>query len=92
MEVVPLSLMLLLHRPAWASFFLKRQPTVLVSTPADALQLAEILRKNTMARAKPQAVQTHRRPARQRVQARRAMLNEEVPLKDSGWLFCSAVA
>jgi len=46
LEIVPLSLMLLLHRPAWASFFLKRQPTVLVSTPADALQLAGVLRKN----------------------------------------------
>ncbi len=47
MEVVPLSPLLLTHRPAWASFFLKRQPTVLVSTPADALQLAEILKRNT---------------------------------------------
>lgn len=47
MEVMPLSPLLLTHRPAWASFFLKRQPTVLVSTPADALQLAEILKRNT---------------------------------------------
>jgi phenylacetate-CoA ligase len=46
MEIVPLSLMLLLHRPAWADFFLKRQPTILVATPTDALQLADILRKN----------------------------------------------
>lgn len=46
MEVIPLSLMLLLVKPVWASFLLKRQPTVLVSTPADALQLAEVLRRN----------------------------------------------
>jgi len=71
MEVMPLSPLLLTHRPAWASFFLKRPPTVLVSTPADALQLAEILKRNTGARAKPEALQPHRRPTRQQVQARR---------------------
>jgi len=46
LDIVPLSLMLLLHRPAWASFFLKRHPTVLASTPTDALRLAEILKSS----------------------------------------------
>lgn len=49
LEVIPLSLMLLLHRPAWASFFLKRQPTVLVSAPQEALLLAEILKSKPVA-------------------------------------------
>lgn len=44
LEIVPLALIMLLHRPAWASFFMKRQPTVLVSTPGEALQLADILK------------------------------------------------
>jgi phenylacetate-coenzyme A ligase PaaK-like adenylate-forming protein len=46
LEIVPLSLMLLLHKPEWAAFLLKRQPTVLVSTPGEALQLAEILKSS----------------------------------------------
>lgn len=46
LEVMPVSLALLQHRPKWTGFFLKRKPTVLMTTPADALLLARIMRES----------------------------------------------
>ena len=45
-EIIPMSLPLLELRPNWADFFLRRQPTVLMAPPGDALRLAEILRES----------------------------------------------
>jgi phenylacetate-coenzyme A ligase PaaK-like adenylate-forming protein len=55
LEVMPVSLSLLQHRPKWAAFFLHRKPSVLVTTPADALQLAGILKSNSAAPAQTES-------------------------------------
>ena len=63
LEVMPVSLSLLQHRPKWAAFFLQRKPTVLVTTPADALQLAGILKGNTAAPTRTDSSVAHQPPA-----------------------------
>ena len=63
LEVMPVSLSLLQHRPKWAAFFLQRKPTVLVTTPADALQLAEILRDSSAAPAQTDSSVDYQPPA-----------------------------
>lgn len=46
LEIMPVSPSLLQFKPKWTAFFLQRKPTVLVSTPDDALALARIMKGN----------------------------------------------